>query len=123
MKPDWNHYPDFQEEEFRCPCCGRNEIKTELLDKLQAARSAAGVPFRITSGYRCPAHNRAVGGVPTSSHTAGYAADIAIPEGSTGFRILKALLTAGFQRIGIAGSFIHADIDPTKPHPTLWIYR
>lgn len=36
-------------------------------------------PVLITSGYRCPALNKAVGGTPTSSHLTGFAADIAVP--------------------------------------------
>lgn len=34
----------------------------------------------ITSGYRCPALNKAVGGVPHSQHMRGEAADIFIPN-------------------------------------------
>ena len=32
--------------------------------------------LKVTSGYRCPALNKAVGGVKTSAHVAGYAADL-----------------------------------------------
>lgn len=36
-----------------------------------------GTPaIRVSSGYRCPALNKAVGGVKTSAHVAGYAADL-----------------------------------------------
>lgn len=36
-----------------------------------------GTPaIRISSGYRCPELNKAVGGVKTSAHVAGYAADL-----------------------------------------------
>lgn len=38
----------------------------------------------ITSGYRCLRLNRAVGGVPTSQHMRGEAADIFIPNLETG---------------------------------------
>lgn len=34
------------------------------------------IDFRITSGYRCPELNKAVGGVDSSHHLWGYAADI-----------------------------------------------
>jgi zinc D-Ala-D-Ala carboxypeptidase len=33
-------------------------------------------PIHINSGYRSPDHNKAIGGVPTSSHIKGEAADI-----------------------------------------------
>lgn len=45
----------------------------ELLDPV---RQAWGAPITINSGYRCPALNAAVGGVATSQHTKGQAADI-----------------------------------------------
>lgn len=42
---------------------------------LEPARTALG-PLRISSGYRCPALNTAVGGSKTSAHVLGYAADV-----------------------------------------------
>lgn len=48
-----------------------------LVDKvLDPLREAWGKPITVTSGYRCPALNKAVGGVPTSMHLTGNAADI-----------------------------------------------
>lgn len=49
------------------------ELVDILLDPL---REAWGGPLIITSGYRCPELNRAVGGSATSAHTAGWAADL-----------------------------------------------
>lgn len=45
---------------------------------LQPLRDAIGKPVRINSGYRRPELNKAVGGVPTSQHMKGEAADLAI---------------------------------------------
>lgn len=45
---------------------------------LQPLRDHYGQPVKISSGYRCPALNKAVGGVPTSQHMRGQAADIKI---------------------------------------------
>lgn len=42
---------------------------------LEAARGILGVPLIVTSGYRTPAHNEAVGGSATSDHPNGLAAD------------------------------------------------
>jgi hypothetical protein len=41
----------------------------------QAVGAAGGTKVRVDSGYRSPAHNAAVGGVPHSNHTTGDAAD------------------------------------------------
>lgn len=43
---------------------------------LDPLRRAWGRPIHVNSGYRCAAVNRAVGGVPTSMHLSGHAADI-----------------------------------------------
>ena len=44
-----------------------------ILDPL---REAWGEPLIVTSGYRCPKLNKAVGGSATSQHVKGQAADI-----------------------------------------------
>ena len=51
---------------------------------LQPLRTAMGHEIKIGSGYRCPALNRAVGGVSNSQHMKGEAADIDI-EGDLGY--------------------------------------
>ena len=45
---------------------------------IQPLRDKLGVPVRVNSGYRCPELNKAVGGVPTSQHQKGEAADLSI---------------------------------------------
>ena len=52
------------------------ELVDILLDPL---REAWGAPLVVSSGYRCPELNRAVGGSETSAHTAGWAADL-VPD-------------------------------------------
>ena len=49
------------------------EYTIEQLDEL---RRLYEHPIIITSGYRCPALNKAVGGKPNSQHVKGQAADI-----------------------------------------------
>ena len=55
----------------------RDSIKALVDDVLQPLRTAWGKPLSINSGYRCPELNREVGGVPTSQHVKGEAADVA----------------------------------------------
>ncbi|MDH6304351.1 uncharacterized protein YcbK (DUF882 family) [Parabacteroides sp. PF5-5] len=51
----------------------------ELVKRLlQPLRLAYGGPIRITSGYRCAELNELVGGVPSSQHVKGQAADCMI---------------------------------------------
>ena len=54
------------------------------LHVLEPLRAHLGHAVRINSGYRSPKLNAAVGGVKTSDHTRGCAADIFIPDAKTG---------------------------------------
>ncbi len=47
---------------------------------LEPLREFHGAPIRITSGYRSPALNEAVGGVGCSQHLLGEAADLSVPS-------------------------------------------
>lgn len=47
---------------------------------LQPLRIAYAGPIAITSGYRSPEVNRLVGGVPSSHHVKGEAADCYVPD-------------------------------------------
>ena len=66
-------------------------LKTLCEVVLEPLRTFTGKPIVISSGYRCPALNRAVGGVSQSQHLRGEAADLHLPsiaEGRTWFRWL-----------------------------------
>lgn len=114
----------FQTKEFACKCgCGRSEMMPTTLSKLVTARHKAGIPFNITSGFRCKAHNEAVGGKSEGAHTSGYAVDIEASVSPSRYLIVKYLIEAGFNRIGIGKNFIHADDDPSKPANVMWEYN
>lgn len=100
-----------------------------LLKKLDEIREIVGEPIIITSGFRTPAHNEAVGGkMPDengnggSSHLKGLAVDIAIRHSRMRFKLISALFEVGINRIGIADNFIHIDIDPDKDENVIWTY-
>tara|TARA_Y100001938_G_scaffold144146_1_gene218238 strand:- start:155 stop:508 length:354 start_codon:yes stop_codon:yes gene_type:complete len=114
----------FTVEEFDSPDLpGSGEfMNQDFLDLLDKARERAGVPFRITSGYRSQQHNKDVGGVKNSSHRYGLAADISCVNSARRFLIIEALLYVGFTRIGIADTFIHVDLDTNKQTNLIWTY-
>jgi zinc D-Ala-D-Ala carboxypeptidase len=113
---------NFSRHEFACRCgCGYDDVDRTLVDRLQRARTSHG-PITVTSGCRCRSHNTAEGGSPTSSHILGLAVDVKVAGGEERFEILTCLIEAGFRRIGVASSFIHADIDPDKQEPSLFTY-
>jgi zinc D-Ala-D-Ala carboxypeptidase len=62
-----------------------------LAEMLERIRSTVGVPITITSAYRCPTLNIAVGGVTSSDHTQGHAADIVAPGYGTPYEVAKLL--------------------------------
>lgn len=97
-------------------------LKPEFVALLDKARGIAGVPFKITSGFRTPAQNASVGGVQDSAHETGLACDLAVSDSVTGGKILLALAQVGFKRFGFYGdNHIHVDMDSTKPTPCYWI--
>lgn len=65
----------FKLDEFRCKHCKKLKLDINLLLKLEELRAKTG-PLIINSGYRCPVHNRNVGGASASQHLKGTAADI-----------------------------------------------
>lgn len=54
----------------------KRNIEALVDNVLDPLREAWGKPIRVGSGYRCPALNKAVGGVATSQHMVGQAADL-----------------------------------------------
>lgn len=113
---------NFTDGEFKCSCCGKEKMDRGFIYKLQAARDVAGIPFKISSGWRCEKHNEAVGGVPSSSHLTGHAADIEADTSQKRFVIVSALMEAGLERIGVGKSFIHVDDDSNKAQRVIWLY-
>lgn len=96
-------------------------MDADFLRMIDTARSIAGIPFSVNSGFRCREHNKAVGGVPNSQHLYGKAGDIHVADKASRFIILNALLAAGFKRIGIYNSFIHADNGYKTGEPVIWL--
>lgn len=92
------------------------------LDPVVHKLQAGGFGFDISSGYRCPRLNTAVGGKKNSAHVRGLAADIRFQSPAHAKAIIDALIEAGFKRIGLGSSFIHADIDNSLPTPACWLY-
>lgn len=116
----WFNYSEFDSPD--APGSGEKHMDKDFLAMLDRARTLAGVPFKINSGYRTAARNKAVGGVKGSSHTKGQAADIHCSDSRARAHIVGALMEAGFNRIGIAATFIHVDNDPEKPEDVIWLY-
>lgn len=97
------------------------KLKPELWQALDKAREMAGVPISITSGLRSSVKNLLIGGASKSTHLEGLGCDISCTDSGKRYNILKALLDAGFKRIGVYKAHIHADLGGKEyPQPVIW---
>lgn len=97
----------------------------KLSQALEAIRKAVGKPIRVSSGYRSPAVNKAVGGSLNSSHMTGLAADINV----TGMppktlAILISTLDVPYDQIILEyDRWVHIGLSETAPRKQLLTIR
>lgn len=97
--------PHFNISEFRCKCGKEHETLNdlELIEKLEKLYTALNCSkIIVTSGYRCTAHDKSVGGSGTGQHTIGNAADICC-FGQDGQPISSKVVCCKAQDIGFTG--------------------
>ena len=110
----------FNAKEFRCKCGKTHdtELNPKLVDNLEKLYKVLDCSkIVVTSGYRCPDHDKAVGGNGTGQHTKGNAADI-ICHGKDGSIISTKKVACKAQDIGFRGignidstyTAIHVDV-------------
>lgn len=114
----------FDEKEFaRCsPPCKLGDMDARFMAKLDLARAKAGIPFVLNCAYRSRAWDLSKGRTGNSAHCSGKAVDIRCNTSANRMKIVQGLLAAGFTRIGIGKTFVHADNDETKPQGVIWHY-
>jgi len=99
----------FKQSEFACQCCGKTKVNIQLIIALKKLREKVKVPIIITSGYRCPLHNKEVGGAKYSQHCLGNAVDIKI-KGYTPAQVARLAKECGFTWTKVYSSWTHIDI-------------
>ncbi|MSP02217.1 MAG: DUF882 domain-containing protein [Acetobacteraceae bacterium] len=85
-----------------------------LAERMEAVRAMFNRPIEITSAYRNPAVNAAVGGVPTSAHALGHAADFHV-DGLEDLDVAKQIRDGGLkfdQLIHERNRCVHISFDP-----------
>ena len=101
----------FEMKEFACKCCGQlppsaeQNLQALVEHVLDPARERLGMPITVNSGYRCPAHNKAVGGVKNSQHLKGEAADITCADNKRLAEIIEQL--GNFDQLIVYPTFLH----------------
>ena len=84
----------------------RDAVRELVLEVLQPLRDAWGMPMHVNSGYRCEELNRLVGGVASSQHVRGEAADIAC-ENPVELARLAVRLQLPFDQMILYPDFVH----------------
>jgi uncharacterized protein YcbK (DUF882 family) len=100
---------NFKREEFACKCgCGFDTVDAQLLEYLDILRNYYDAKVTVTSGCRCPEHNKKVGGSLGSQHLLAKAADI-IVEGVSPLRVYEFLDPIVIGGLGKYKTFTHVD--------------
>ena len=112
----------FKEEEFqKCsPSCSLQDMQQSTMDMLDKARELAGIPFVLNSAYRSIEHEKKQGRDGKSAHTLGCAVDLRCNSDCNRWRMIRALIAAGFTRIGVYKPWIHADNSPSHTQNVMW---
>ena len=101
-------------------------IDRTLLKKLLLLEKRTGYPVlkNINSAVRSPFWNKKVGGVSDSAHLITKCQAVDIKASSTYIRNLLVVqaYNLGFTRIGVGKTFVHLDVDTTKPQYVAWGY-
>jgi uncharacterized protein YcbK (DUF882 family) len=101
----------FKSAELRCRHCGREGVRRELLDVLEALRAKAG-PLKVNSAYRCPQHPVEASKPKPGFHARGLAADL-VPLAMS-LRAFYEVVRAEPRLKGIgvdhAAGYIHVDV-------------
>lgn len=110
--------PYFEKKELACPCgeCGGFPVEPdeELVVDVNEFRRRLGVPVIVTSGIRCAAHNKNVGGVANSQHLGGDAADLISSKSPEEMYAVAEAVLGDTGGIGLYSWGIHFDTRPTK---------
>lgn len=93
----------------------------QLADSLERVRKLLGYPILISSGYRSPSLNRAIGGSFTSAHCLGYAADFNCRKFGSPNEIVKLINDSDIQydQLIYEGYWVHFSIAPAMRRQTL----
>ena len=100
---------NFYLDEFDSPDTKEVKIHPDLVEKLQKLRDHFKKPVIINSGYRTKEWNKRVGGIASSKHMEGLAADIRVP-GVSSSEVAKVAEKIGFKGIGLYRNFCHVDV-------------
>lgn len=88
----------------------RQNIRNLCKVVLDPARMKLGKAIRISSGFRCPSLNKAVGGAPNSYHLVGRAADLVLDDEDELFRLYDILGSLPHKELYMRNNYIHVSL-------------
>lgn len=120
-------WENFSYKELRCKCgCEKMGMDFDFMDDIQELRDLMGVPFKVTSAYRCPEYNAKISSTGEDGpHTTGKAIDLGISY-NIALEVVMLAAGKGFGGIGInqkgkvGTRFIH--LDKARDNKTIWSY-
>lgn len=87
-----------------------------VAELLEQVRALVGAPITVSSGYRSPALNRAVGGAASSAHVLGLAADISTNRlGAKALALLIRQSGIVFDQLIYEGTWVHIALSAGAP--------
>lgn len=88
---------------------------TKTAGKLEKVRTLLGVPITVSSWFRCPLLNAAVGGARNSDHLIGAAVDFIAPTFGTPYEVAKKIADnadlIGFKQLIMEHTWVHISWD------------
>lgn len=108
----------------------KKNLEALTTNVLNPVREICGFPITVSSGYRCPALNAAVGGAANSQHTTGQAADL-VPANAKGTlaQIFAACVAVGnfdqliVERNSKGSQWVHVSFDPSRNRRQIMSYN
>ena len=122
--------PHFKVNELECHCgCKEMGMTDDMLRILEEIRTEMNRPLRLSSAFRCQAHNNKISAVKNGAHTVGKAVDVLI-SGADCLRFLESSRKHGISGVGLSQRgehgrrYCHIDIlSPSEaPRPAIWTY-
>lgn len=97
-------------------------LDADVVHRADKLAQSVGVPVKVTSGYRSPAHNKSIGGAPDSMHVQGRALDLWFTDGaffSNAARYVSQARALGLTGIGLyqGKPLLHVD---NREKPGSW---
>lgn len=90
---------------------GQHELMNlhDLAQEMERVRAVLGYPIHVTSAYRSPKVNSAVGGSAKSEHMAGLACDFTCPGFGSNFEVANAIKASGivFDQLILEYGWVH----------------